>query len=319
MKDLVRNALYVALFVLASMPCTAQDVALGTPPFASLGGGPDAINLGNLNARLLIPIVNNPGRGLNMTYNLSYDSSIWYPVKSGSSTSWQPSNSYGWQGLTPANTGNITYAMSYSSGTCGQYNQYSWQEWSFGSFVYTDQNGTIHYISGGGSYINSPGSAYYCPPSGANPPGTMQSPLTDGSGLTAYYSLGAGSMTIYLVTSAGTTLYPPVNSGSSTSSETDSNGNEITSLNGAFTDSLGNASVLKVVGQAPETDISYLTPAGTYATYKVTFKQYNIHTYFQCSSINEYTAQNIDLVDKVTLPDSTFYQFNYEDSSVRFV
>ncbi len=121
-------------------------------------------------------------------------------------------------------------------------------------------------------------------------------------------------MAIYLVTSTGTTLYPPINAGTSTTSETDSNGNEITSTNGAFTDTLGNASVLKVVGAAPETDISYLAPAGTYATYKVTYKPYNIHTYFQCSNITEYTAQNIELVDKVTLPDSTFYQFNYEET-----
>jgi hypothetical protein len=313
MKNLVRNALHVVLFVLASMPCTAQDVALGTPPLASLGGGPDVINLGNLNTRLLIPVLNNPGRGLNMTYNLSYDSSIWYPVASGSITSWQPANSYGWQGLAGANIGNITYTMSYSSGTCGQYGQGSYQVWSFNNVIYTDQDGTSHNSSAGGSYISSTG-GIACPPSGANPPGTMQAPFSDGSGLTAYYSVNPGYMTIYIVTATGTTLYPPINAGPSTTLETDSNGNEITSTNGAYTDTLGNASILKVVGQAPEIDISYLTPAGSYATYKVTYKQYNIHTYFQCNSINEYTAQNVSLVDKVTLPDSTFYQFSYEQT-----
>ena len=315
MKKSLSVCFYALMFVVVLMPCTAQDVALGTPPFASLGGGPDVINVGNLNTRLLIPIVNNPGRGLNMTYNLSYDSSIWYPVASGSITSWQPANSYGWQGLTPANIGSITYPMSYSSGTCGQSGQNTWQSWTYGSFVYVDENGTNHTFGGtGGSYVSSNGSPPYCPPSGANPPGVMTSGAGDGSGLTAHYSLYAGSMTIYLVTATGTTLYPPINTAPSTTSETDSNGNEITSNNGAYTDTLGNASVVKVVGQAPETDISYLTPAGTYASYKVTFKQYNIHTYFQCSAINEYTAQNTYLVDKVTLPDSTFYQFNYEET-----
>ena len=313
MKMAARNMSCALTLGLLLTPCFAQDVAIGTPPFASLGGSPDVVNLGNLNANLTIPILNNPGRGLNMTYNLSYDSSIWYPVTSNGTTTWNPANSYGWQGLTPANVGSITYAMSYSSGTCGQYNQGTYQVWTFGSVVYTDQTGTVHNIPASGSYINAT-AVTGCPASGGNPSGTVEVPLSDGSGLTADYSLAAGSMSIYLVTASNTTLYPPVNNGGGTTSETDSNGNEISLSNGAYTDTLGNSSILKITGQAPEVDISYIAPSGSYAAYKVTFKQYNIHTYFQCNSIGEYTAVNAYLVDRVTLPDSTYYQFQYEET-----
>jgi hypothetical protein len=51
----------VALFLYSSMPCFAQ-VQTGTPPFASYSGGPDIINLGNLNAHLTVPIVQKAGR-----------------------------------------------------------------------------------------------------------------------------------------------------------------------------------------------------------------------------------------------------------------
>jgi len=53
--------------------------AAGTPPFGSFGGGPDIINLANLNAHLAIPVLHKPGRGMNFTCDLSFDSSVWYP------------------------------------------------------------------------------------------------------------------------------------------------------------------------------------------------------------------------------------------------
>lgn len=314
MQIFSRVGICFLILAMAVSICTAQDVAVGTPALASLGGGPDNINLGNLNASWVIPILNNPGRGLNMSYNLAYDSSIWYPVTSGSSKAWQPvpSSNFGWQGLNPANVGNVSYYSQYISQNCGPSGHY--QIWAMGNFVYTDQNGTSHNIPGSGNYTITTG-GLGCPSNGGPAPtGTTQSTATDGSGLTGYYTIGQGYITMYLVTSSNEVLYPSLNGvPSSTPPVTDSNGNRITLSNGTFTDTLGNAS-LKVTGQAPETDVSYLTPAGTYATYKVTYKQYNIHTYFQCSGINEYTATSVYLVDKVTLPDSTYYQFGYEQT-----
>jgi len=41
------------------------QVATGTPPFSSLGGGPfDVVNLGNLNVHFSIPVLHKAGRGI---------------------------------------------------------------------------------------------------------------------------------------------------------------------------------------------------------------------------------------------------------------
>src|SRR5437016_5542 len=77
------------------------QVATGTPAFSSMGGGPfDAVNLGNLNVHFSIPVLHKAGRGIPFTYDLSYDSSIWAPVTSGSTTTWTPVNNWGWTGTT---------------------------------------------------------------------------------------------------------------------------------------------------------------------------------------------------------------------------
>jgi hypothetical protein len=70
---------------------TFAQVTTGTPPFGSFGGGPaDTINLANLNVHLTIPVLNKPGRGIPFVYNITYDNSIWYPVNSNGTNSWQP-------------------------------------------------------------------------------------------------------------------------------------------------------------------------------------------------------------------------------------
>ena len=66
------------------------QVTTGTPVFGSFGGGPEVLNLANLNAHWGIPVLHKAGRGTNFTYDLSYDSSVWYPVLSGSAKTWQP-------------------------------------------------------------------------------------------------------------------------------------------------------------------------------------------------------------------------------------
>ncbi len=55
------------------------QVATGTAPFNSFGGGPfDAVNLGNLNVHFSIPVFHKAGRaGYNFTYDLSYDGAVW--------------------------------------------------------------------------------------------------------------------------------------------------------------------------------------------------------------------------------------------------
>src|SRR5712691_9559479 len=97
-----RSLLSLTLFVLFSQISTAQ-VQRGTPPFGSFGGGPDVINLGNLNSHIKIPVRHKAGRGTDFAYNLIYDTSIWYPVGVSGSQSWQQGSSsvWGWLGLNP--------------------------------------------------------------------------------------------------------------------------------------------------------------------------------------------------------------------------
>src|SRR6266567_3491969 len=96
-------------FVLAFNVTTAwAQVSTGVPPFSSIGGGPfDQVNLGNLNVHFAIPVVNKAGRGLPFQYELSYDSSIWYPSLVNGSNVWTPAQAFGWRGATEIATGYV--------------------------------------------------------------------------------------------------------------------------------------------------------------------------------------------------------------------
>ena len=74
-----RNAVLQTLAVLLTLYCTVSmaQVDTGTPPFQSFGGGPDIINLGNLNVHYSIPVFSRPGRSISFNYPLAYDSSVW--------------------------------------------------------------------------------------------------------------------------------------------------------------------------------------------------------------------------------------------------
>ena len=63
-------------FLAIAVAQNQAQVPTGTPPFGSFGGGPDIINLANLNSHISIPVLNKAGRGTNFTYDLSYDSSV---------------------------------------------------------------------------------------------------------------------------------------------------------------------------------------------------------------------------------------------------
>src|SRR6266852_9251146 len=111
MSHALRFAFLVVVVVCASSPVSAQ-VTTGTPPFGSFSGGPDIINLANLNSHLAIPVVHKPGRGMNFTYDLSYDSSVWYPVGSSGSQSWQPIANWGCRGQTEVLAGYVSATVT---------------------------------------------------------------------------------------------------------------------------------------------------------------------------------------------------------------
>src|SRR5258708_1592021 len=122
------------------VPSTSAQVATGTPPFGSFGGGPDIINLASLNAHLTIPVLHKPGRGTNFSFDLTYDSSVWYPSTSSGTNTWTPANNWGWTGPVQVVTGYIYYSTSYSQSTpyyC-QTSPENLQVWTYSNFVYVD-------------------------------------------------------------------------------------------------------------------------------------------------------------------------------------
>lgn len=297
----------VILLLIMAISASAQ-VQTGTPPFGSFGGGPDVINLANLNAHLTIPVLHKPGRGRDFDYDLAYDSSIWTPITVGSTKTWQPVSNWGWSSYSNFGSGLTGYVnYFYSSTYC--YDQMGHPNGAnvlYNNFVYTDPWGTTHKITG-----------YYQVLSGGCGSGiTNAFPgyATDGSG----YSLQSKSGPLTAID--GTIIGAPFNPGygAFASSVTDRNGNEISaSSTGLFTDTLG-TTALTVVGTAPtQTTFTYKTSTGGTAQFTIHYVTKNIKTNFACSGVNavtEYAANSVNLVNDVTLPDGSAYTFTYEDT-----
>ena len=90
-------ALCVAVALFALLSVSSAQVPTGTPPFGSFGGGPfDVVNLGTLNAHFDINVLTKAGRVTPFTYDITYDTSIWYPTVVNGSEAWQPVAGYGW-------------------------------------------------------------------------------------------------------------------------------------------------------------------------------------------------------------------------------
>src|SRR5260370_14787879 len=149
MSPTSRFTFLLLIVALAATSASAQ-VATGTPPFGSFGGGPDVINLANLNAHVAMPVLHKPGRGTNFNYEIVYDSSIWTPVVSGSTKTWVPNNNWGWFGssaFSSALAGYVTYY--YSSTYCYDSQGHpNGADVLYDSFVYHDPWGISHSFNG---------------------------------------------------------------------------------------------------------------------------------------------------------------------------
>ncbi len=211
-----RNLLFLLFFFVLSLPASAQ-VPTGTPPFGSFGGGPDVINLANLNSHLTIPVIHKPGRGTDFTYDLAYDSSIWYQSNVGGTNTWTPMGSWGWVGQTQVKTGYVTYTKI--TGDCGDgHLRVPYSIYTFRS--YHDQFGTTHTFN-----IVVDDSVEYCSTPVRSFDGTVA--LSDGSGLT----ISVDATPSATVTSAtGNAFQPPLNFGAGPGKATDRNGNIISAL-----------------------------------------------------------------------------------------
>lgn len=321
------SCIALPLIILISYSSATGQISTGTPQFGSFGGGPfDAINLGNLNIHFVVPIRHKAGRGTPFSAaDLTYDSSIWVPVGSSGSQVWQPTNTgpnvpnsyWGWQGLSNSGSTYLNYTLQVIPRTqCGSSPSYYYYGWEWGNFTYYDQNGAHPFGLGGEQYwVNNcpPGVG---PPNGPLPNYNQQSVASDGSGFTFKLGIpGAGTISTSITNKRGALINPPIVTGSSQQgsySYTDPNGNEITATNGVYTDTLGQQALTVMGTQPSNTTLTYTAPSGATATYTVSYKAYTVKTNFGCSGVTEYNQSNVYLVDKITLPDSTFYQFGYE-------
>ncbi|HKV27310.1 MAG TPA: RHS repeat-associated core domain-containing protein [Candidatus Acidoferrales bacterium] len=293
----------VFLFTFLSVSARAQ-VQTGTPSFGSFTGGPDAINLGNLNSHITIPVLHKPGRGTNFTYDLIYDSSVWYPVGSSGSQNWQPVANWGWAAQTAPVLGFVSYfAQSYPIPPVCR--NYVTGVTRFSAFAYSDVFGVNHTFNLTVYNVDGDNPKLCQLPLGGS--ATTQ----DGSG----YSItvvGEGGPSATIQALNGTKIVPPIGTISGSGTFTDRNGNEITVSGSSFTDTLG-TTALSVSGSAPNpVNFTYTSPSNGPVSVTVTYKPYTIKTNFNCSGIAEFGPTNESLVDRVTFPDGSFYQFKYE-------
>jgi hypothetical protein len=295
-----RHLLLLIALMLTAGIASAQSTT-GLPPFGSFGGGPDSINLANLNTHWAIPVVHKPGRGTNFSYDLSYDSSIWFPVGVTGSQSWQPSSNWGWAGQTQVATGYIGYSLSTTRclldpGPPRQYGTvYNYRNW-----YYVDEFGTAH---GFGYFWGVQDSD--C---GTSSSGT--STATDGSG----FSISANALgpTANITSRSGKLINAPILALTGPASMHDANGNQISTNGTTFTDTLGTA-ILSVSGSAPSpVSYTYKNTSGTSVPATIYYTTYTVKTNFGVSGISEYGPTSVALVDHITLPNSTQYSFGYE-------
>lgn len=296
---MLRVCKYLAVGILCAIIVNSSfgQAALGTQKFGSFGGGPfDKLNLGNLNTHFDIPAFHKAGRGLPFNFDLSYDSTFWQPVVSGSTTLWNPMTTGGWSG-SAVSVGSLAFTYTTDGATYAYYC----------NLIYYDGVGASHPFPGCAQYVY-PNDYLY------------QQVSLDGSGYTLSIDPFYGTST--LTAANGNSIIPrdviPLGAGVKTGSVIDRNGNEITGdSSGHYTDTLG-TTVLTAAGGcsspgncSPYT-LTYTAPSNAAAAVTTTFKSYTIKTNFGCPGIAEYGPQTGSLVDRVTLPDGTFYQFTYE-------
>src|SRR5712672_2629038 len=240
MKSLLR-CWVISAILLVAVTAVAQ-VSTSTTPLGSFSSGPDVINLGNLNVHFAVPVISKPGRGTPFDYILSFDSSVWTPLASGGTSSWQPTTNWGWRAITEAATGYISRQRLTVQCVVDDGTEYvpprpprygNFPQWV--NYQYHDPFGITHAglnnIAGGCVGDIDP----------------SDSTSTDSAGLT----LDTSTVPATVTTPSGTVFAAPIDVGTGAATKTDRNGNQITTTTGnTFTDTLG-MTALSVSGGAP--------------------------------------------------------------------
>ena len=307
-----RAAAYVFILIMLAVLVTkiaVTQVATGAPPYSTINGNPDQVNLANLNVHLTIPVLHKNGRGLPFDFDLAYDSSFWYPVLYNGTTYWDPVPTAGWGGSVI----DIGY-LWFIAGTDGVEYDYMCD------FVYYDGLGTPHWFGPGNGVF--PYCAVYDFYYGIDYPYAAMT--TDNSGYTLTADAYTGIMT--LTSADGDHIIPmgtlPLNPQVQPGSVFDRNGNEITeNTSGQFTDTLGTIALTQSGGtQNPKNPqpsyFKYTGPNSTPEQVVATPIAYTVMTNFQCTNpkVVDYPAQVGSLVDTITLQDHSTYHFTYEQT-----
>ncbi|HTV55918.1 MAG TPA: hypothetical protein VMI06_13525 [Terriglobia bacterium] len=209
---------------ICSVPSTAQQNALGMQAFGSFSGGPDLINLGNLNVHLTIPILHKQGRGIPFIYDLTYDSTaVWSPVTAGSTTTWTPQTGWGWSPTNSA-VGYITAPSSSSiTTTCKVTPVHTYITTYHRTYSgYVDLHGVLHHVPDLFTITITGDTS--C---GGNTGTSGLATADDGSGYTVSIPWGVTVTSGTVTSKAGSQLTSPIGGGTATLAE-DANGNEIT-------------------------------------------------------------------------------------------
>jgi RHS repeat-associated protein len=305
------SLLTLAIGLSFAIPLSAQ-VPTGTPTYGSFAGGPDVVDLANLNAHIDVPVFSKAGRGMPFSYDLINDSSVWYPVVSSGSHSWQLVANWNWAGQTQVATGYVTYLWQQGSCNIGTRTDPSIAYYDIYYFLYYyDKWGRAHQIM---TKVDDDGDT--CPNDPYGPTATVA--LWDGSGYQIYLSAYAGpSATVY--PAGGGSYSPPLQTGTGYGNAVDRNGNEITVSGGVFTDTLGTIALTVAGSGTPSSPLTftYAAPSGANAAYTMKYTGYTVQTKFNCSGIGEYGPTSNNLVSEIDLPDiavnaSDKYTFTYE-------
>ena len=321
-----RTLAYASLLLTTLLVCVQAfeaQVATGTPPFSSLGGGPfDVVNLGNLNAHWAIPVLHKAGRGMPFSYDVTYDGSVWIPVTSNGTTSWQPAANWGWAGATQIATGWVSAPDEATGYSCFvNHSQLSYSVYTLTDSTYLDKFGSSHrfvfnpplMVGGNGC----PGSPHVNSTASGTVLVTDSSGLTLKVGLTYSANTDQCTATASLTTRSGKLMNVPVNSSGGQATGTDENGNQITvNSSSQFFDTLSSTTpVLTVSGSgtpSSPTKFQYTAPSGANAVYTMNYVQYTVRTNFGVGSIGEYGPLSNALVSGIALPDGSSYAFTYE-------
>ena len=314
-----RRVLLALILSLVSLTVLADSSAppiTGMPPLGSISGGPfDSIDLANLDVHFSIPVFSRRGVGIPFAYNLSYDSLVWVPVTSSSGvTSWQPASGsdFGWQDDAQAVAGNVYYTSSSTVYSCGGYKETT----TLSGYQFVDPAGGSHPFGGSVIIVVVTGGSG-CGSSSVTP--ITNSPALDNSG----YVLTTDSSTATVIRPSGVKFYEgPAIRGSDSETVTDPNGNVIQVANNSqglttITDTL-NTQALQIccwLRRVDPTRYTYTAPNQQPANVVVSYVQYTVQTNFLVPNIHEYPATPMYLVDKVTLPDGSYYQLAYEKTN----